>query len=69
MARNDGPATPTGSPWRPPRRFATKALGLVGKTDLLLLNVLVRPGDESFGFQLLRMPIYALLAYRVSLQL
>ena len=44
-----------------------RRLGLIGKTDLLLLNVLVRPGDDNFGFQLLKMPVYGLLAYRVSL--
>lgn len=43
-------------------------LGLL-KNDLFLANVLTRPGDDSFGFQILRMPVYALLVYRVSIEL
>lgn len=39
------------------------------ENDLFLVNVLTRPGDDSFGFQILRMPVYALLVYRVSVQL
>jgi hypothetical protein len=43
-------------------------LGLL-KNDLFLMNVLARPGDPSFGFQILRMPLYALLVYRVAVEL
>ena len=39
------------------------------QNDLFLVNVLTRPGDDSFGFQILRMPVYALLVYRVSVEL
>jgi len=45
-----------------------RRIGLL-KNDLFLANVLTRPGDDSFGFQILRMPVYALLVYRVSLEL
>lgn len=37
--------------------------------DVLLLQVLTRPGDENFGIHLLRMPLFVLLAYRVTLTL
>ena len=45
--------------------------GLVKTTspDLLLLQVLVRPGDDRFGIHLLRAPVFALLAYRVTFTL
>jgi hypothetical protein len=43
-----------------------RRLGLLKENDLLLANVLVRPGDPSFGFQILRLPLYVLIAYRVS---
>jgi len=45
-----------------------RRLGLVNN-DLLLLNVLTRPGDPNFGFHILRLPIFVLLAYRVSFEL
>lgn len=45
-----------------------RRVGLLAN-DLLLANVLTRPGDESFGFQILKVPVYALLVYRVSLEL
>jgi hypothetical protein len=37
--------------------------------DLFVANVLVRPGDPSFGFQILRAPVQALLVYRVQIPL
>ncbi|MCW5816106.1 MAG: hypothetical protein KIT84_34235 [Labilithrix sp.] len=45
-----------------------RRIGLL-KNDLFLANVLTRPGDDSFGFQILKMPVYALLVYRVSVEL
>lgn len=45
-----------------------RRLGLL-PNDLFVANVLVRPGDEQFGFQILRAPVYALLVYRVQLAL
>jgi len=45
-----------------------RRIGLL-KNDLFLANVLTRPGDDSFGFQILKMPVYALLVYRVSIEL
>ena len=45
-----------------------RRIGLL-KNDLVLANVLTRPGDASFGFQILKVPVYALLVYRVSLEL
>lgn len=45
-----------------------RRLGLL-PNDLFLANVLTRPGDESFGFQIVRLPVYALLVYRVSIEL
>ncbi len=45
-----------------------RRIGLL-KNDLVLANVLTRPGDESFGFQILKVPVYALIVYRVSLEL
>jgi len=46
-----------------------RRVGFFKQNDLVLLNVLARPGDPSFGFQLLKSPVYALLAYRVSFEL
>lgn len=46
-----------------------RRVGLMKENDLLVANVLARPGDPSFGFQILRMPVYVLIAYRVSFQL
>lgn len=46
-----------------------RRLGITKANDLLLLNVLARPGDPSFGFHILRMPLFVLLAYRVSFEL
>lgn len=37
--------------------------------DVLLLQVLVRPGDPNFGIHLLRAPVFVLLAYRVTFAL
>ncbi len=45
-----------------------RRLGLL-PNDIFLANVLARPGDASFGFQILRMPVYALLVYRVQVAL
>lgn len=46
-----------------------RRLGILKQNDLLLLNVLTRPGDQNFGFHILRMPLFVLLAYRVSFEL
>jgi hypothetical protein len=40
--------------------------GLLRANDLVLVNVLTRPGDAEFGFQILRAPLYVLLLYRAS---
>lgn len=37
--------------------------------DVLLLQVLMRPGDPNFGIHLLRAPVFVLLAYRVTFAL
>ncbi len=47
---------------------AGRRLGIVNN-DLLLFNVLTRPGDPNFGVHILRLPIFVLLAYRVSFEL
>jgi hypothetical protein len=46
-----------------------RRVGFFNQNDLLLVNVLTRPGDPSFGFQILRNPIFALVAYRVGFEL
>lgn len=58
------------------RRELELAVGLTGgrrlgllPNDVFLVNILVRPGDDSFGFQLLKMPVFGLLVYRVSVEL
>lgn len=47
---------------------AGRRMGLF-TNDLLLLNLLVRPGDDQFGLQILKMPVAVLLLYRVSFEL
>lgn len=47
---------------------AGRRMGILAN-DLLLLNLLVRPGDEQFGLQILRIPVSVLLVYRVSFEL
>lgn len=47
---------------------AGRRVGLL-PNDIVLLNLLVRPGDDQFGLQILRMPVAVLLVYRVSLEL
>jgi hypothetical protein len=34
--------------------------------DVLLLQLLLRPGDERFGIHLLRSPVFVLIAYRLT---
>jgi hypothetical protein len=40
--------------------------GLKKRDDLVTLFVLVRPGDDEFGFHVLRLPVWAMLVYRAS---
>jgi hypothetical protein len=47
---------------------AGRRLGLL-PNDMLLANILARPGDPSFGFQILRLPVYSLFVYRVAIEL
>ncbi len=44
-------------------------LGIKHRDDLLSLQVLVRPGDDEFGFQVLRLPLWVMLIYRASFKL
>lgn len=46
-----------------------RRLGILKQNDLFLVNILTRPGDPNFGFQLLRLPVFALIVYRVSFEL
>jgi hypothetical protein len=41
-------------------------LGIKHRDDLLSLQVLTRPGDDEFGFQILRVPLWVMLIYRAS---
>ncbi|MDW8250551.1 MAG: hypothetical protein RMJ98_14745 [Myxococcales bacterium] len=43
-------------------------LGMVRTShpDILLLQLLLRPGDERFGIHLLRSPVFVLIAYRLT---
>lgn len=36
------------------------------KTDLFLIQFLMKPGDDEFGFHVLRLPIYTMFIYRAS---
>jgi hypothetical protein len=47
---------------------AGRRVGLF-ENDLFLATVLARPGDPAFGFQILRLPVFALLVYRVQVEL
>jgi hypothetical protein len=46
-----------------------RRIGFFKQNDLLILQVLARPNDESFGFQILRLPLYTMLLYRVGFEL
>ena len=48
--------------------FATRP-EIKAKDDLFLLQLLVKPGDQEFGFHQLRVPVWFLLAYRASFRL
>lgn len=48
--------------------FVTRP-GLKDRDDLLSLSLLARPGDDEFGFHLLRVPLWAMLVYRASFRL
>ena len=48
---------------------AAMRLGIKKNADLLGLQVLVVPGDAEFGFHLLRLPVMALLTYRMTFPL
>lgn len=44
-------------------------LGIKHTDDLLSLQVLTRPADDEFGFQILRIPLWVMLVYRASFKL
>jgi hypothetical protein len=41
-------------------------VGLFKRDDLLFASLLVRPGDPEFGYSVLRLPIWTIIAYRAS---
>lgn len=43
--------------------------GLKARDDLLAITFLARPGDDEFGFHVLRMPVWAMVVYRASFRL
>lgn len=43
--------------------------GLKSRDDLLTLFVLARPGDDEFGFHVLRLPLWTMVVYRASFRL
>lgn len=43
--------------------------GLKSRDDLLTLLVLARPGDDEFGFHVLRLPLGTMVVYRASFRL
>jgi len=43
--------------------------GLKRRDDLLSFTLLARPGDDEFGFHVLRVPVWAMLAYRASFRI
>jgi hypothetical protein len=49
--------------------IAATRLGLKNNDDLLSLNVLARPGDDEFGFHVLRLPLWVMVVYRASFRL
>jgi hypothetical protein len=54
--------------WAAGLNFVTR-LGLVPRNDLLLVSLLVRPGDDTFGQHLYFSPLRAIVAYRITLEL
>jgi hypothetical protein len=44
-------------------------LGLKKRDDLLNVIVLTRPGDDEFGFHVLRLPLWTMVVYRASFRL
>jgi hypothetical protein len=49
--------------------LAATRIGLKKHDDLLSLTVLARPGDDEFGFHVLRIPLWVMLVYRASFNL
>ena len=45
---------------------AAMRLGIKSNADLIGLQVLTVPGDAEFGFHLLRLPVMAMLTYRMT---
>ncbi|MFO0662778.1 MAG: hypothetical protein U0174_02445 [Polyangiaceae bacterium] len=45
---------------------AAMRLGIKKNADLLGLQILTVPGDQEFGFHLLRLPVMAMLTYRMT---
>jgi hypothetical protein len=45
--------------------FGTRP-GLKERSDLLLLQFLTSPSDDTFGFHVTRLPVFAMLIYRAS---
>ncbi len=43
--------------------------GFFKKDDLFVLQFLISPGNDTFGFHILRIPIYGMLIYRKSFEL
>ncbi len=43
--------------------------GLKSKDDVLSVFILTRPGDNEFGFHVLRLPVWAMVVYRASFRL
>lgn len=43
--------------------------GIFRKDDLVLFQLLTRPGDREFGFHVIRLPAYTMLIYRASFEL
>jgi hypothetical protein len=43
--------------------------GLKSRDDLLTVAVLTRPGDDEFGFHVLRLPLWTMIVYRASFRL
>lgn len=48
--------------------FGTRP-GFKRRDDILLVQVLMKPGDSEFGFHILKNPIWTMLVYRASFEL
>lgn len=54
--------------WAAGLNFVTR-VGLLPRNDLLLVSLLARPGDDTFGQHMYFSPLRAIVAYRVTLEL